>query len=261
MINKIKGFYAKKVSYDTRIRNIYKWRSLKALFHFFNLDKMARIHQTDKFGAHYYTPNYHNHFRQFRWKKIKLLEIGIGGYDNEIIGGHSLRMWKSYFPFAEIFAFDIIDKTKLQEKRIKIFKGSQVDEDFLKKLIEQTGTFDIIVDDGSHLNEHVIKTFQLLFPKVNDGGYYVIEDTQTSYWESYGGTSEDFNDKNTMYYFFKSLIDGLNHEEFDIPNYKKSYFDKHIVAMHFYHNMIFIKKGNNDEPSNFLKNNQFIRPC
>ena len=56
--------------------------------------------------------------------------------------------------------------------------------------------------------------------------------------------------------YFKSLTDALNNQEFLIPNYKQNYFDKKIVSMHFYHNMIFIYKGNNDEKSNLVVNNQ-----
>jgi hypothetical protein len=37
-----------------------------------------------------------------------MLEIGVGGYDSPISGGESLRMWKTYFPFAKIFALDIL---------------------------------------------------------------------------------------------------------------------------------------------------------
>jgi demethylmacrocin O-methyltransferase len=46
--------------------------------------------------------------------------------------------------------------------------------------------------------------------------------------------------------FLKRLVDGLNHAEFELPSYKASYFDKHIVAVHFYHNLAFIQKGRND---------------
>jgi demethylmacrocin O-methyltransferase len=185
------------------------------------------------------------------------LEIGVGGYESPLTGGNSLRMWKSYFPFANIFSLDIYDKSFLQEKRIKIFKGSQIDKDFLKKVCNEIGEIDLIIDDGSHINEHVITTFELLFPKLKNGGIYVVEDTQTSYWEEYGGDSKDFNKEGTIYHYFKRLIDGLNHQEFIIKDYKKSYYDAHIVSLHFYHNMIFIYKGMNDEASNKVKNNQF----
>lgn len=89
-------------------------------------------------------------------------------------------MWKSFFPFAKIFSLDIFDKSFLQKKRIKIFKGSQIDIDFLEDVCNQAGPFDIIIDDGSHVNEHLIKSFEFLFSKLKTEGIYVIEDTQTS---------------------------------------------------------------------------------
>lgn len=73
-------------------------------------------------------------------------------------------MWKRYFPFGRISSIDIYDKTFFQERRIKIFQGSQTDTLFLKKVINQIGSPDIIIDDGSHINSHVIETFQFLFP-------------------------------------------------------------------------------------------------
>ena len=165
-------------------------------------------------------------------------------------------MWKKYFPFGNIFSIDIYDKSSLQEDRITIFKGSQIDKIFLNKVTEKIGAIDIIIDDGSHINEHVIKAFNILFPKLQDGGIYVIEDTQTSYWDEFGGDSKDLNNPKTIMNYFKSLTDALNNQEFLIPNYKQNYFDKKIVSMHFYHNLIFIYKGNNDEKSNLVVNNQ-----
>ena len=61
------------------------------------------------------------------------------------------------------------------------------------------------------------------------------------------------NAAHTSMNFFKSLIDGLNHEEFAAPIRDPDYFDRHIVGMHFYHNLIFIEKGENNEGSNVIK--------
>ena len=221
-----------------------------------DLNKLGKIYKTDKWGAHNYTTHYQLHLERFRFKRINLLEIGVGGYDNPYHGGNSLRMWKKYFPFGKIYSIDIYDKSYLQERRIRIFKGSQVDEEFLKTVVDETGEIDIIIDDGSHLNEHVIETFRLLFPKLKDGGIYIVEDTQTSYWEDFGGDSEDLNNPDTSMNYFKSLTDTMNNREFIRPGYKQSYFDKKIISMHFYHNMIFIYKGDNNEGSNFVVNNQ-----
>ena len=47
----------------------------------------------------------------------------------------------------------------------------------------------------------------------------------------------------------------LAHEEYVLPGYKKNYFDQKIISMHFYHNLIFVYKGNNNEKSNLVVNN------
>lgn len=246
-----------KSKFSSRSKHVVKnkLRFFAAFFVSDNLTTLAKLFKTDKWGSHFYTTHYQTHFKKFRFKKINFLEIGVGGYNDPNAGGHSLRMWKAYFPFAKIYSLDIYDKVPQEEHRIKIYKGSQVDINFLQSICNEVGDFDLIVDDGSHINEHVIKSFEFLFPKLKKGGIYVVEDTQTSYWSAYGGTSENFDKKGTIYHFFKSLIDGLNHEEFMISEYQKSYYDKTIVSMHFYHNMIFIYKGDNNEPSNYLQNN------
>lgn len=237
-----------------KLRDVYN--SIRSIGYGGNLNKLGAIYKTDKVGRHFYTQHYMTHLSRFRYKRINLLEIGVGGYDNPDVGGNSLRMWKKYFPFGKINSFDIYDKRQLQERRIKIFQGSQVDQEFLDSITKEIGGLDIIIDDGSHINEHVIETFKILFPKLKDGGVYVIEDTQTSYWEDYGGNSLDLNDSKTMLNYFKSLTDCLNNQEFIIKNYEPTYFDKKIISMHFYHNLVFIYKGDNDEKSNLIKNNQ-----
>lgn len=222
-----------------------------------NLTRLAQIYNTDKWGAHYYTPFYQHHFKKYRNKRIKLLEIGVGGYADPKQGGESLRMWKKYFPFGKIYSLDIFDKSYHEERRIRIFKGSQIDYNFLDQVLEEIGSpLDLIVDDGSHINDHVIKSFEFLFPKLKDGGIYVVEDVQTSYWESEGGDSRDLNNPNTIMNYFKRLTDSLNYKEFLIPDYKPSYYDLNIIAIHFYHNLIFVYKGKNKEESNFLLNHK-----
>ena len=135
------------------------------------------------------------------------------------------------------------------ERRIQTFRGSQVDETFLLDVLRRIGQIDIVIDDGSHRNEHVLQTFAFLFPRLSNPGMYVVEDTQTSYWSEMGGSSQDLERRDTSMGFFKKLIDGLNYVEFDRDDYEPSYYDKHIVAMHFYHSLVFIQKGMNNEGS------------
>jgi len=221
-----------------------------------DLVKLAEYYGTDKQGSHFYAPHYQLHFQKFRFKKINLLEIGAGGEENPLEGGCSLRMWKNYFPFANIFSIDIFDKSLIQEPRIKIFKGNQADEGFLDKVVKEIGEIDIIIDDGSHLNDHVIRTFTHLFQYLKDGGIYVIEDTQTSYWPDFGGQSQDLVNSLTSMNFLKSLTDSLNHKEIIQPGYQPNYFDRKITSIHFYHNLVFVYKGDNSEESTRLVNNQ-----
>jgi hypothetical protein len=54
--------------------------------------------------------------------------------------------------------------------------------------------------------------------------------------------------------YFKTLVDGLNYEEFTLGEYAPTYFDRHITSMHFYHNLVFIYKGQNNEGSNLYGN-------
>ena len=211
-----------------------------------SLTKLAQIYNTDKWGTHFYTPHYQRHFSKFKYKSIRLLEIGVGGYDDPEIGGESLRMWKRYFPFGRIYALDIYDKSLQEESRIKIFRGSQVDKEFLNHVINEIKyPLDIIIDDGSHINEHVVNTFIHLFPQLRDGGIYVVEDTQTSYLRSYGGDKDNLNNPKTIMNFFKQIPDILNYKEFHIKDYQPKYFEKHISSITFYHNIIFITKGIN----------------
>ncbi|MDD5080328.1 MAG: class I SAM-dependent methyltransferase [Candidatus Omnitrophica bacterium] len=225
------------------------YTSIFCLFNTNDLMKLAAICRTDKWGEHWYARHYQEHFRRLRKKRMNVLEIGVGGYEDPDKGGASLLMWKYYFPRSAIYAIDVYDKSKLQEKRIKIFQGSQNDEKFLKDVFSRIGSLDIIIDDGSHMNEHVLTSFKTLFPLLKDGGIYAVEDVQTSYWPQYGGSSEDLNNPATAMGFFKKIADGLNYMELAEPGYEPAYFDRNITSIHFYHNLVIIYKGVNDERS------------
>jgi len=228
-----------------------QWGYLKgfAARYFFprNLRLLATLYGSDKWGQHWYAQHYERHFSSLRKKPIVLLEIGIGGYNDPHAGGASLRMWKSYFPKGRIYGVDIYDKSPLNDDRIRTFVGDQSDEKFLRQLISEIGRPNIVIDDGSHINTHVIKSFEVLFPLLANDGIYVIEDTGSSYWPGFGGSSEDLTSARTSMCMLKGLLDGLNHKEFMLRNYQPSYFDANIVSMHFYHNLVFCFKGQNLE--------------
>lgn len=212
-----------------------------------DLNRLAIVFGSDKWGTHWYTQHYQRYFGPMRRRRLNVLEIGVGGYGDDAAGAESLRMWKAFFRKSRIVGIDVEDKTRLREDRIDIWLCDQTDAAALARLCDEYGGFDIIIDDGSHLNEHVIQSFQVLFPRLRPNGIYAVEDVQTSYWPTWGGGSG--NPKSSMA-FFKSLADGLNHQEFPIESYEPTYFDQKVVEIAFFHNLILIRKKENNEPSN-----------
>jgi len=96
-------------------------------------------------------------------------------------------MWRDYFPRGRIFGVDISpEATQQTGERIQIFTGSQADSDVLARVIAASGPLDLVVDDGSHRVEDQLPSLTYLWPHVKPGGFYIVEDTHTSYLESYG---------------------------------------------------------------------------
>jgi len=221
-------------------------RSALAWWYRNDLNRLALLFRTDKWGSHWYTQHYDRCFRMLKSQKLNLLEIGVGGYDSSA-GGGSLRMWRAYFRKSQIVGIDLYDKSQLTARRIDVWQCDQTDEDALVRLSDRYGGFDIVIDDGSHINEHVIGTFEVLFPLLRPNGIYAIEDTQTAYWPTWGGGVN--NPGSTMAYF-KHLADGLNYAEYPLPGYCPTIFEKSIVEISFFHNLIIIRSGSNDEKAN-----------
>lgn len=166
----------------------------------------------------HYFDIYERHFDRFRNKPIRLLEIGV-------FEGGSLQMWRDYFhEDSVIVGIDINPKCKAHEEDgIHVRIGSQVDDGFLASVVKEFGPFDIIIDDGSHLNNQVIKTFQILYPEVTETGVYLVEDMHTSYWPNYNG---GLYKEDSMIEFFKKKIDELNathvREDFPVTDFTRT---------------------------------------
>lgn len=227
-----------------------------------NLTNLAIKYKTDKFGKHFYTPIYEKYMRDKKNKKINFLEIGVGGWSNKTgysdpyLGGESLKMWRDYFKNGKIYSLDIFKKKLNLGNRVKIFQGSQDNDKILSKIVYKSGKLDFIVDDGSHLYKDVIFSFNYLFNYLKNGGIYFIEDTQTSYLKEFGGDGFYLQNKKTIINYFKGIVDKINHQEIENPFYKIDEIAKNVTEIHFYHNLIAIKKEKNLELSTILINNR-----
>ena len=211
-----------------------------------DLTELAQEFGTDKWGVHRYTPHYQRHLEHLRDEQFTLLEIGVGGYGRSI-GGASLKMWKWFFPRAHVVGLDIEDKTALSGNRITVVQGDQTDEALLRDLVAEHQPL-VVIDDGSHVPAHVRATFGVLFPLLPDDGVYAIEDTQTSYWPEWGGQA-DPRARGTSMDLVKDLVDGLNFEEWVAPH-EPTYTDRWVRAVHCYHNLVVVEKGDNTEGTN-----------
>jgi hypothetical protein len=207
-----------------------------------DLTTLAVRYGTDKFGYHDYTPNYHAMFARFRDRPVRLLEIGVGGYGAEDRGGESLATWRDYFPEGRIVGIDIERKVLDLGPRVRIFKGSQVDAEFLAEVVREEGPFDLIIDDGSHRNEHVIETFKRLFPTLAPGGIYAVEDTQTAFMPQFKG-GPDLVQPNSIGFFAELMVRLLSGEAgqaiADTPA-------EGLCAVERFHNIVALHKAGPD---------------
>ena len=76
----------------------------------------------------------------------------------------------------------------------------------------------------------------------------MIEDTQTSYWPSFGGGGAKTREyENSCMRYFLRLADELNYGEFLDESFSPSEYNKNIIEISFHHNMIVVVKGSNDQ--------------
>lgn len=191
-----------------------------------DLTRLGRWYGTDKAYAHHaYTPIYERHLRDRRRAPLRILEIGIGGYQTGT-GGSSLRMWRDYFPHSTVVGLDI-ERRDLHERRVMTYQGDQTDRALLERISRQHGPFDLIIDDGSHRSSDIIATFEILWPLLAEGGTYAIEDLHTSYKPEYGGGPP--GTPGTAMEFVKSLADRVQ--------------DREVAAVHVHPALVIIDRS------------------
>jgi ubiquinone/menaquinone biosynthesis C-methylase UbiE len=120
----------------------------------------------DKGTIHSYMDLYQEHI--VKKDQTSLFEIGI-------CEGHSLAMWKEFLEDGEVWGIDIdTSAIKFNLSNCTLIQGDATNEVIVSFLEDKR--FDYIIDDGSHLINHQIKSFQLLFQFLKEDGKYFIED-------------------------------------------------------------------------------------
>jgi hypothetical protein len=201
--------FFKKIIGQKNIRKLRRWES--GFTYLFSLRERNKVNDLQTIGERYgafksyhlgspsnkdistkdpeflsYCSIYEHYFSPMRELPINFLEIGVKN-------GMSLRTWKQYFNQGNIYGIDIEASCKaLEEDRVSIQIGAQEDKPFLTSMFSNVKEFDVIIDDGSHVNKNRLCSFNyLFFNRLKSGGIYSIEGLINSY-DSYAPHSTHF---------------------------------------------------------------------
>jgi O-antigen biosynthesis protein len=163
-----------------------------------------------------YLPYYERLFAPYRQQPVRLLEIGVQN-------GGSLEVWAAYFKNATtLIGCDINERCaalRFDDPRIRVVIGDAGLAATAERLAAEAESFDIVIEDGSHVSQDIVKAFARYFPRLAEGGVFVAEDLHASYWLNYQG---GLHHQRSSISFFKLLVDVVNHEHWGIAAEAKS---------------------------------------
>jgi 23S rRNA U2552 (ribose-2'-O)-methylase RlmE/FtsJ len=122
----------------------------------------------DKGSNHSYLETYEKILQPFK-NGCTFLEIGLAM-------GDSINLFDCYFENSTIYGVDIsvVFEPKEYCNTVKIIKADATKLEVLTHLNDVK--FDVVIDDGSHMEDDQVATFNLLKSQMNKGGIYIIED-------------------------------------------------------------------------------------
>lgn len=211
------------------------------------IDLNAQI-MTDKRPWHFF--DVYESIGLDRNQAYKLLEIG-----NRWCG--SIWGWRTYLPHAKIYGLDIDPNTQHFQNGdpdigVKVYLGDQTDVNLLKSINEDAGGFNIIIDDGGHTMTQINTSFNTLWPLLEDGGVYIIEDLQCCYWPEFeGGLRKEYSSMemikslfdNIHACYYKSECQKSKRAKHEIVNEPSNYLDKSVSSIHLYDSVAVIYKN------------------
>jgi len=143
---------------------------------------------TDGFGGHGYTPFYNFLLSSLRYRDINFGEIGI--YENG-----SMKMWREYFPNANLYGWDCrmedrdtdlnrfykkdyVENARSQGLQNTIYDYMNVTcEKSINEALQKTQTkFDVLLDDSDHNFWSWVRLMRNVHKYLNPGGLFIIED-------------------------------------------------------------------------------------
>lgn len=207
------------------------------LFAWFSANRAASV--LDKW-AHYF-PVYTRHLDRFRGTAANVLEIGV-------YRGGGLDLWSHYLgPGANLVGLDVDEAAvRAVGGRFPVVLGDQADPEVLRAVHEQHGPFDVVIDDGGHTMAQQIVTAETMFPLLKDGGVLIVEDTHTSYWQTYGG---GLSDPASFVEWTKPRVDDL-HSRHHVGIDRRSVWATELDGIHWYDSIVVLDKKHRFRPFN-----------
>jgi hypothetical protein len=164
--------FKKKINIDLEV---IKNTSLDSLFTHYETDKANYINSKKEPG-HGFSKFYENHLNSFKEQKIKILEIGS-------YSGAAAAAFVKYFPNSEVYCLDInLRNFKFSSKKIQAFGLDASNKKMMLKFLSKINFFnsvkffDIVIDDGSHIQSDQLKALNFFYRYVSNNGFYIIED-------------------------------------------------------------------------------------
>lgn len=193
----------------------------------------------------HYFPVYHQVLSRYRGQPVKVFEIGT-------YHGGGLDLLSHYLgPQAQIYGMDIEMGSERVGEPHTVIVGDQSDPDWLQRMSQAYGPFDIVIDDGGHTMKQQIVSAETLFPLLNDGGVYIAEDCHTSYWERFQDTDQTFLD------WVRDRIDDLNAVHIDGRAF--TVWSDHLDSIAVHDSVVVLHKKRRFRPfSEMVGTNEFL---
>jgi hypothetical protein len=149
-----------------------------------SLTGLSDLFGSDKSFKHKYTPVYADLVEQICVaKQVSRKDAQLDVAEAGVACGASLNMWSHYLPKSRIVGYDVRKQCASLCKNLANVEIVIGDPAAMKR--PHRNSYDIFVDDASHISEQIVSMFKNCWPWVTSGGYYIIEDLRCTYNPEY----------------------------------------------------------------------------
>ena len=185
-------------------KNKFNKIKLDMSYYYSELCELSMNFNTDKSPfnknnfRHAYTPVYHFLFNKIKNKNLTIAEIGI-------LKNESIKLLREYFKNSKIYGFDnevvLLEKAKKDNLRDVFYNNIDIkNSKNINNVFQEIGeSFDIIIDDSTHVFEDQIRIIENLNKFLKPSGTIIIEDIydyydEKKYYESLSKFKNDFSE-------------------------------------------------------------------